>query len=177
MKNLKNDKGITMIALAVTIVVILIITGITVKFGTDAIKMAKVETIITNMITIKAKSKGYAEEINAQIWDLEEGKKNENRTKLFQEKYSMELLTDDLSTKINGELINPSEYVAYYISKETLNIMGLDELANSSEDNKYAIVFNLSDFTKFDVIYLYGVEYEGNVYYNLSTLQDVFQND
>ena len=179
MNNLKNQKGITMIALAVTVVVILIIAGITVKFGTDAIETAKIESLITNMITIKAKGKGYVEEINAKIWDLDEGEKASKRNDLFEEK-NMTVKDNnnpEVSGKINVEALKKDneenvEYVIYSISKAALNQMGLEELANNSEDGEYAIVYNLKDFTKFDVLYIAGVDYQENTYYNLSSLQE-----
>ena len=164
MNNLKNQKGVTIIALAITVVVIIIIAGITVKFGTDAIKTAKVESLMTNMITIKAKGKGYVEEVNAQIWDLAAGEKNQKRNELFEQKFKMTENTSELTSCINTNLINTNECVAYSITKETLNLMGLEELANNTEDNEYAIVFDLSDFTKFDVLYKDGVDYQKNTY-------------
>lgn len=172
MNKLKNQKGITIVALVVTVVVILIIAGITVKYGTDAIKTAKVESLMTNMITIKAKGKGYVEEINAQIWDLPDGEKNQKRNELFEQKFKMTEKTSELVDSINTDFINTNECVAYSITKETLELMGLDELANNTEDNEYAIVFDLSDFTKFDVLYKDGIEYNGDEYYNLSSLQE-----
>ncbi len=179
MNKLKNQKGITIVALVVTVVVILIIAGITVKYGTDAIKTAKVESLMTNMITIKAKGKGYAEEINAKIWDLPEGEeKNKNRNDLFLEKnMTVENDNSEISDIINIEVLKKDneenvEYVVYYVSKEALNQMGLEELANNSDDGEYAIVYNLKDFTKFDVLYIDGIDYQENTYYNLSSLQE-----
>ena len=63
MNKLKNCKGITMIALVVTIVILIILASISIIEGKKLIKEAKIENILTDMITIKAKVKGYAEEL------------------------------------------------------------------------------------------------------------------
>ena len=95
------------------------------------------------------------------------------RNELFNSKYNMELIENNtVSDKINSDVISTDEYVVYSINKETLNKMGLEELANNSEDNEYSVVYDLADFTKFDVIYNDGLEFDGDVYWNLSSLQE-----
>ena len=61
---IKKNKGITLVALVIMIIVIMILAGITITQGSDLIKTTKVETYVTNMITIKSKAKVYAEEAN-----------------------------------------------------------------------------------------------------------------
>ena len=41
--NLKSNKGITMVALMVTVIVLLILSSITINYGKNTIKMAKLE--------------------------------------------------------------------------------------------------------------------------------------
>lgn len=65
---IKNNNGITMIALVVTIIVLMILAGVSIMYGTDAVSKVKQEGIITNMIAIKSKAKVLAEEVNAKIW-------------------------------------------------------------------------------------------------------------
>ena len=86
MNKLKSCKGITMIALVVTIVILIILASISIIEGKKLIKEAKIENILTDMITIKAKVKGYAEEINSEVWDLKENKE-EKIKELFKQKY------------------------------------------------------------------------------------------
>ena len=54
--NLKNEKGITIIALIITIILMLILVGVTVKVGTKEISKAKLEDIKTEMISIKTRA-------------------------------------------------------------------------------------------------------------------------
>lgn len=171
MFKLKSEKGISLIALVVTTIVILILAGAVIRFGVDVIKRAKVEGIVTNLITIKAKAKGYAEEINSQIWNLDRDEKRTRRNELFNSKYNMGVIdTMSIIDKIDKNYIT-NECVVYSVSKQTLNKMGLEELSNNSSNDEYAVVFELENFDKFDVIYLNGMEYEGVIYWALSSIQ------
>jgi len=59
---LRNNSGITLIALVITVIVMLIIAAVTIHGGTQVIKEAKVEDIKTNMLLIQAKLKIYVEQ-------------------------------------------------------------------------------------------------------------------
>ena len=63
---IKENNGITITALVIMIIVIMLLAGITITQGSDLIKNTKVETYVTNMITIRSKAKVYAEETNAE---------------------------------------------------------------------------------------------------------------
>ena len=69
------------------------------------IRKSKLESLMTNMITIKANAKIYAEEINAKVWDLQDTEKKTKRAELFSETYNMESDTESIS-KINDPTIN-----------------------------------------------------------------------
>ena len=62
-----NENGVTLIALIVTIIVLLIIAGISIYTGTKTIKEAKLEELKTNMLLIEAKARGLVEETNFQL--------------------------------------------------------------------------------------------------------------
>ena len=62
--NLKIENGITIIALIITIILMLILVGVGMHFGSDALDKAKLEDIKTNMISIKTKAKIVAEQYN-----------------------------------------------------------------------------------------------------------------
>ena len=47
--NLKNEKGITLIALAVTIVILLILAGITINIGTQSIKDSREDALLSEL--------------------------------------------------------------------------------------------------------------------------------
>ena len=54
---MKSDKGITMIALAAMLVILMIIATITMYYGNSAIKEAKLQDLKTNMLLIQANLK------------------------------------------------------------------------------------------------------------------------
>ena len=51
---IKENKGITITALVIMIIVIMLLAGITITQGSDLIKNTKVETYLTNMIDRKS---------------------------------------------------------------------------------------------------------------------------
>ena len=81
---LKEEKGITLVALIIMVIVIIILAGISLTQGSELLKTTKVETYVTNMITIRAKAKVYAEEVNAGTWDVQD--KSSKRSELYSEK-------------------------------------------------------------------------------------------
>ena len=110
MKNLKsngrikyerfnNDKGITIISLVIMIIVISIIAGISITQGTTLIKQIKVDNYKTNMISIKAKAKVIAEEVNSKTWNVATEEKSAKKQELFQNDYAMEKV-ETLDVKI-----------------------------------------------------------------------------
>ena len=66
-KTKTNQKGITLIALIITIIVLLIIAGITVYSGKDSIRKANLEGLKTNMLLIQTKAKEYIENASFQL--------------------------------------------------------------------------------------------------------------
>lgn len=171
MRYLKENKGITIIALVIMIIVILILAGISLIEGTSLIKQTKIENLMTNMITIRAKSKVFAEEVNAEVWDVED--KSTKRQNLYSEKYSMSVPSNEteLISKVDSSVNTGNSCECYEITKETLSVMGLDELVNETENGEYIVVYDSSDYTNLDIIYQPGIQYKGETYYTLSSLQ------
>ena len=64
---MKKQKGITLIALTITIIVMIIIASITIYAGIDLIQQAKLQDLVTNMLLIQAKAKEYVEEVSFKI--------------------------------------------------------------------------------------------------------------
>ena len=54
-----KNKGITLVALTITIIILLIIAGISISVGKSMIKKANLEELKTNMLLIKTKGKEY----------------------------------------------------------------------------------------------------------------------
>lgn len=170
---MKENKGITLMTLVITIIVLLILAGISLNEGTSLIKKAKVENIMTNMITIKAKAKVIAEEVNAQVWNLAESDKLEKKQELYTQEYKMGnsvSLTTEQINALDSQIGN--SYECYLIITGTLEKMGLSDI---QDGDNYVVVYNLSDYTKLDIVFLSGIQYEGTMYYTLSKLQEKFE--
>lgn len=83
---MNRNKGVTLISLVITIIVLFIIVGISVYSGKDIIKQAQLEELKTNMLLIEAKAKGYVEEANFKMGinpNPDEDKKSEVRTEVY----------------------------------------------------------------------------------------------
>ena len=179
MNKLKNCKGITMIALVVTIVILIVLASISIIEGKKLIKEAKIENILTDMITIKAKVKGYAEEINSEVWDLKENKE-EKIKELFKQKYNIDntdITNNDILSQIDSNITNK---ICFEISQSALTEMGLMDIAQSLSDEErqnYIMVYDVNDCTNLDIVCIEGIPYDGVSYYSLSCLQNKFREE
>ena len=170
MSRLYNQKGITLIALVVTIIVLSILASISVIQGTSMIERAKAETAETNMLTIKAKAKQYAEDVEAKNWTKTGNTKQTANETEYTTKYLFEKITESTASWFED-----TENNTYYkLTKQALEKMKLDELY---EDNKtYVIKYpNDGSTQNIDIIYSSGVKFQKQTYYELSELQEVLQ--
>lgn len=165
---IKCDKGITMIALVITIIVLMILVGISIMYGTNVISSVKEESIITNMITIKAKAKIIAEEVNAQVWASDDDSKKAEFRKSFNANDEYSLLSSEQIEDIGSQVKYNNEFIAYLLVEDVMKKMGLTGISNPQD---YVVVYNLKDYTKLDIIYLPGVNKNNVMHYSLSELQ------
>ena len=56
MKKIKDNKGITLVSLVITIIVILILTTIILQIGTKSLDEANLQNMKTGMLLIEAKT-------------------------------------------------------------------------------------------------------------------------
>ena len=152
--------------------IIMLLAGITITQGSDLIKNTKVETYLTNMITIRSKAKVYAEETNAEVWDAED--KTSKREEIYSEKYKLTKSSNqtDLIAKVDSKVNTGNGCECYDITTDALKDMGLDELASNSSNGDYVVVYDSSNYRNLEIIYVPGVEYKGTTYYTLSSLQE-----
>lgn len=166
-----NKNGITLISLIVTIIVLIILAGITITEGNSLIKKAKIESIMTNMITIKSKAKVLVEEANSKVWALADERKIEELNRIFTEEYKLESTTIDSTQKeeLNSEdFENTQNIVCYKLSDEALNIIGFTEVEECSD---YIIVLNKDNFDKLEIVFNPGIKYKNETIFSLSKMQ------
>ena len=133
MKKEERNKGVTLATLVITIVVLLIIAGISISAGTNTIKRAKLEEIRTNMLLIQAKAKEYVEETNFRLGKSpDENKKIQVRKEVYE--------TDAKLEPANG-ISAPSQIPVsdcYKVTKEAMKQWGLDKI--KTEANEYYLI-------------------------------------
>ena len=61
------ERGITLIALIITIIVLIILAGTVIYSGTGMIKSVNLETIKTNLLLIQAKAKTIYEKLSFEV--------------------------------------------------------------------------------------------------------------
>lgn len=159
-----NQKGVTLVILTVTIIVLLIIIGVVVKAGVDNIRKAEATSVKTNMMLIQAKGKEYVENTNFNMGTTEKSAEEQASIK------AQYLKGTTYSGNLPEGVVLADGQEAYSLSSENLSEMGLNDLSKDAQN--YVVVYNISE-EKVDVIYLPGVEYENNIYYTLSSLQEV----
>lgn len=182
----KNNSGITLMILVVTIIVLIIIASITVYEGKELISKSKVQTLETNMLTIQAKAKAYAEEIDAKIWtksgsasDVDENgntpKDIARNSEFIAEKIGftgpINITNSDILEQVSQEITN--NYVAYEVTGNALINMGLKDI----KDEKYVVIYSKDNYKLMDVIYSNGVKYKtSELHFTLSNLQSVLSD-
>ena len=145
-KKLKENRGVTLLALVITIVVMLIIAGIAVYTGTDTIKKAKLEELKTNMLLIEAKAKGLVEEVNFKI----------GLTKPEDEGYQTKKDSAEQEVYVNGAKLKKATNISapssipvsecYEVTQDAMNAWGLDGL-ELEEGEYYLIKFDDTNAT------------------------------
>ena len=178
-----NNKGITLIALVVTIMVLIIVASVTIKVGRELIDRSKAENFITNMLIIKSKARVYEEEVEGKTWDysntIEEGeeisKKEQGRREHFENEYNFILINN--SNKSTYKVSSLEDNCVYYaLSQEALSKMGLASLWEDGA-SYYLVKYTVTDnkYENINVYYTKGVKYNKNMYYDLDTLQSVIE--
>lgn len=167
--NLKRQSGITIVALIITVIIMLMLAGVSVYYGSDAVKKGKLEDIKTNMISIKAKAKIITEEYNFKdIENLVGTKLDENAEQegLQTETYK---IADELKRKFeekneNGEA--KFDITRLYVwTNEDLEAQSLGAI-NIDNEKFYIVYYNLENTNECEVYYSKGFEEK----YSLSEL-------
>lgn len=159
----KNEKGITLMVLIITIIVMVIIAGIAIYSGTETVKKAKVEGIKTNMLLIQAKTRAYVEEASHQIGiegTRTEEEKNTIRDKVYKQEGGLIPVSEAGITLPSGIETENS----YLVNEQALKKMGLEQIHSDTGD--YIVHFDEKEVT----VEVYNTEgYESN--YSLTEIE------
>ena len=160
----KNNKGITLIALTITIIILLILASITIYSGKESIKKAQLESLKTNMLLIKAKAKEYVEQAS------------------FKNGVNKSEISEEAKNELKGKEANASDYskqnitinggeILYKLTSDNLKEMGLKDVKLGSNE-EYLVKFNIKDVTV-EVYNTSGYENNGTTVYSLSELEKI----
>ena len=136
---MKNKvEGVTLVALTITVVVLIIIAGISFYSGRETIQKAKLEDLKTNMLLIQAKAREYVEEVNFKMGIGTEEQKNERKVTARQEVYEQQQGLQKAS--------NVPDYITdadscYELTQETQEKWGLTKM-ELGKDERYLIQFD-----------------------------------
>lgn len=144
---INENKGVTLIALTITIIVLLIIAGIAVFNGKETIQKANLEALRTNMLLIEAKAKGIVEEANFQLGPdfQKESELGTIRNNIYVNENKLQKLSDSGIT-VPSEI--PTGDNVYVFTQETANLWSLDDVYSDLEEGEYYILeFNEKEVT------------------------------
>lgn len=132
---IRKENAITLISLAITVIVILIISSVATYSGKEIIRKGKLEELRTNMLLIQAKAKEYVEDANFKMGLApDETRKEEVRESVYVDGAKLE--------KVNAQEYGiDNSSVCYKVTKETLNIWGLDKI-ELKDNEDYLIAFD-----------------------------------
>ena len=182
---MKKNRGITMVALVITIVVLLIIAGISIGVGNNAIKNSKLENLKTNMLLIEVKAKEQLENAKFRLgtsFDKATEEEKTNRVNTAKSELS-EFTEDEIvdgnifnnNTKITTKKIeedNKNNIYYYKLSTKNLIDMGLKNVKSDEKNGYYIVKYNLKDST-IEIYNTKGFDDEGNVVYSLTDIKQV----
>ena len=160
----KQEKGITLIILVVTIIVLMIIAGISINLGIEGIKKAELVNLKTNMMLIQAKGKGYIENTISSLGTAERTEEEKAQIKSENLK-GIAINKEEISNKVKLE----ENDEPYQLTTEIMQEMGLNELQETAD--KYIIIYNLAE-EKVDIMYKEGINYDNVEYYTLSSIEN-----
>lgn len=139
-----NQRGITLITMVVTLVLMIILAAVTIEIGTESIDKSKMISFVSYMQAIQAKVDSIAE--NGNYLEYGEELSNNNKSKL----------QDILDSETESFLMTTSsEYLKYFDSSHISSDLELENI-----DDEIIVDFNTRE-----VISLNGTKYEGKMYY------------
>lgn len=172
----KNEKGITIVVLTITIILLLILAGITVYTGKDSIQKANLEGLKTNMLLIQTKAREYVENASFDLGidpqNATEEMKTNAKNELNGEDKGTLVTSDDAIVKdllnigIKQEDIDNGK--VYKLTTENLEKMGINEVESNDEEGWYVIVYNIDDTTA-EIYHTIG--YQGK--YSLTDIEQI----
>ncbi len=151
---MKSNKGITMVALVVTIIILAVVAGTIVYNGKKSIKSANRQQLISQLEMVQAKINVLAEKMENNSYDNDYYRAVARQIDSLDQTKLQEILNRDAK---NGNTFTTDADGFYYFGPSDLERIGLSEM------NQIFLV----NFDTREVFSYTGVEIEGKMYYSL----------
>ena len=150
----KSNRGITIITLIVTIIIMLMLAAVTIQFGAGEVERTKLEDLKTTMLLIKGRAQ--------IVVDKESFGEDYDNTGMIK-------LTDATG-------YNTSNLQNIFNDIDTSNLYIWEQTAMDNNNIQVTITntdFFVIDYATGEVYYSLGCIYEGNTYYSLTEMQNI----
>lgn len=171
---MKRNKGITMISLMVTIVILMILATITMYYGNSAMKEAKLQDLKTNMLLIQAAVKGDLEKYHFETSNLSDANEKEAQKSNYLKGTKLANPRNELKQEIFNEIKEDypqidGNFDYYYLNTSDLMELGIKDVESSNEDGHYIVAYSMNSIYPNIVEVINTKGYLGN--YTLSRIQ------
>ena len=186
LKKLREAKGITMVALVITITVMLILATITINLGKETIKQTKLESLKTDMLLIEAKAKEYVESASFELGNKDntptEGesqekidarnKRKENALAKLKGQETTDQYLQKIGLAVSIETEKNNNIYYYQLSQQDLKDMGLKDVLSDEDEGFFIVKYDIPN-ADVEVYLTNGIEVEGVRKYSLTDLKAV----
>ena len=153
---IKLNKGITIISLVITIVLMLILASVTINIGSKEIEKAKLEDLKTTMLLIKGRAQIVADKES------------------FGEEYNKEGMLKIDEAVLNYDVNNVKERIFKNVDTTNLYIWEQTAMNNNNIDVEISKEeFYIMDYLTGEVYYSLGYPHNGRTYYSLTDIQKI----
>lgn len=173
---LKNNKGVTILSLVITIIILFILAGVSMNTGFSVMNDVRCGRIISNMALVKAKAEVIYEDYQFYNNDTDylagEGAYQIDSTTYKLENVSIsaeevKLIAEGAETS-EAEVLN---WDWYKWNSSTLQAQGLDQTILG--ENEYLYV----NYEHQEIIYSVGTSYDNeNYFYSMTGLNNMYKN-
>ncbi len=164
----KNNQGVSLLSLVITIAVLAIITSITLKSGVSNIKQVKMGRILTHMILVNAKVQTIYEEYQFSG----NGLISSDDIRYTISDISMDITPEEIeqiAAKAGVDSMQVENWNWYKWDANCLESQGLDKKMLGSQEAFFV------NYEHAEILYSQGMSYEGTKYYSMTGLNAILE--
>ncbi len=173
---MKSNKGITMVVLVLTIIILLILAGISIGTGNNVIEKSKLENIKTNMLLIEVKAKEAAKDANFNLGTSYESIIDETQKieRLQQAKLQLKGTIIENVNELNIGVEKGMDELEIFckLSTEDITNMGITNVSSDDKDGYYIIKYDIRNIGV-EIYNTKGFKVENKTYYSLTDIQNL----